>query len=207
MTPHTRIYLIRHGQVAGFDQPRYNGQADVALTELGIEQYHGLTERLADAPLTACYSSDLSRCTIGAEIICREFGLQPVLRPELRELNIGIWEGLPWQEIKANWPEGWQARLADLVNYRVPQGENLLDVQARVMPVISEIVERHKGEEVLVVAHGGVNRIVLLNAIGAPLAGMFNIEQNYGCLNIIDYYTDERATVKLLNEHQPLKQG
>jgi broad specificity phosphatase PhoE len=50
-----------------------------------------------------------------------------------------------------------------------------------------------------VVAHGGVNRIVLLNAIGAPLAGMFNIEQNYGCLNIIDYYEDGRATVKLLN--------
>jgi broad specificity phosphatase PhoE len=67
------------------------------------------------------------------------------------------------------------------------------------MPVIGEIVERHKGQEVLVVGHGGVNRIVLLNAIGAPLAGMFNIEQTYGCLNIIDYYADGRATVKLLN--------
>ncbi|HIJ95438.1 MAG TPA: alpha-ribazole phosphatase [Desulfuromonadales bacterium] len=207
MTPHTRIYLIRHGQVAGFDQPRYNGQADVALTGLGIEQYHGLKERLADVPLTACYSSDLSRCTIGAEIICRETGLLPVLRPALRELNIGVWEGLPWLEIKANWPEEWQARMAELVNYRVPQGENLLDVEARVMPVISEIVEQHKGEQVLVVAHGGVNRIVLLNAIGAPLAGMFNIEQNYGCLNIIDYYDDGRATVKLLNEQLPLKRG
>ncbi|HIJ82443.1 MAG TPA: histidine phosphatase family protein, partial [Desulfuromonadales bacterium] len=40
MTPHTRIYLIRHGQVAGFDQPRYNGQSDVALTDYGVEQYH-----------------------------------------------------------------------------------------------------------------------------------------------------------------------
>ena len=67
------------------------------------------------------------------------------------------------------------------------------------MPVINEIVERHKGQEVLVVGHGGVNRIVLLNVIGASLAGMFNIEQSYGCLNIIDYYADGRATVKLLN--------
>jgi alpha-ribazole phosphatase len=204
MTPHTRIYLIRHGQVAGFDQPRYNGQADVALTELGLEQYQILKERLADVPLTACYCSDLSRCTIGAEIICREIGLQPVICPELRELNIGEWEGLPWQEIKATWPDSWQARLADLVKYRVPGGENLLDVEARVMPVINDIVERHKGEQVLVVAHGGVNRIILLHAIGAPLTSMFSIEQNYGCLNIINYYTDKRATVKLLNE-QPLK--
>jgi len=70
------------------------------------------------------------------------------------------------------------------------------------MPVIREIVERHKGQEVLVVGHGGVNRVVLLNAIGAPLAGMFNIEQNYGCYNIIDYYADGRATVKLLNSQE-----
>jgi alpha-ribazole phosphatase len=199
MTPHTRIYLIRHGQVAGFDHPRYNGQADVALTEYGVEQYLRLKERLVDTKISACYTSDLSRCTTGAGIICRELGIEPARRRELRELNIGVWQGLTWQEIRTAWPEGWQARLADLVNYRVPEGENLLDVEARVMPVINEVVERHRGEEVLVVGHGGVNRIVLLNAIGASLAGIFNIEQNYGCLNIIDYYDDGRATVKLLN--------
>jgi alpha-ribazole phosphatase len=202
MTPHTRIHLIRHGQVEGHSQPRYNGQTDVALTDLGIEQYHRLKERLADAPISACYTSDLTRCVTGADIICGQFGIDPVRRSELRELNIGVWEGLTWQEIQANWPEEWQARLADLVNYRVPQGENLLDVQGRVMPVVREIVERHKGQEVLVVGHGGVNRIVLLNAIGATLAGMFNIEQNYGCHNIIDYYADGRATVKLLNSQE-----
>jgi alpha-ribazole phosphatase len=202
MTPHTRIHLIRHGQVEGHDQPRYNGQTDVALTDLGVEQYHRLKDRLADTPISACYTSDLTRCVTGANIICEQFSIDPVRRSELRELNIGVWEGLTWQEIQTNWPEEWRARLADLVNYRVPQGENLLDVQARVMPVIREIVERHKGQELLVVGHGGVNRIVLLNAIGAPLAGMFNIEQNFGCHNIIDYYADGRATVKLLNSQE-----
>lgn len=202
MTPHTRIYLIRHGQVEGFDQPRYNGQADVALTNLGVEQYHLLKKRLADAGISACYTSDLSRCAIGAEIICSPLDIKPILRRELRELDIGVWEGLAWQEIKAKWPDEWQARLADLVNYRVPGGERLLDVGARVMPVMNEIVERHIGENVLVVGHGGVNRIILLNAIGAPLANMFYVEQNFGCLNIIDYYTDGRATVKLLNSQE-----
>jgi alpha-ribazole phosphatase len=199
MTPHTRIHLIRHGQVVGHDQKRYNGQTDVALTDLGVEQYHRLKERLAGTPISACYTSDLTRCVTGANIICGQFSIDPVRRSELRELNIGIWEGLTWQEIQTNWPEEWQARLADLVHFRVTQGENLLEVEARVMPVIDEIVERHKGQELLVVGHGGVNRIVLLNAIGAPLAGMFNIEQTYGCYNIIDYYADGRATVKLLN--------
>ena len=199
MTPHTRIHLIRHGQVEGFEQPRYNGQSDVALTDIGIGQYHRLKERLADSEISACYTSDLSRCAIGAKIICAPLGIEPVARRELRELNFGIWEGLTWQDIRANWPDEWRARLADLVNHRVPEGERLLDVEARVMQFIREIVELHKGKELLVVGHGGVNRIVLLNAVGAPLDRMFNIEQNYGCLNIIDYYADGRTTVKLLN--------
>ena len=199
MTPHTRIHLIRHGQVVGHDHPRYNGQTDVDLTETGIGQYHRLKERLADTPLSACYTSDLTRCVKGADIICGQFDIKPVRRRELRELNIGVWEGLTWDEIRNYWPAEWQARLDDLVHYRVPQGENLLDVESRVMPVIAEIIGRHRGEDVLVVGHGGVNRIVLLNAIAAPLKGMFTIEQSFGCYNIIDYYDDGRATVKLLN--------
>jgi alpha-ribazole phosphatase len=199
MTSRTRIHLIRHGQVVGHDQPRYNGQTDVALTDVGVEQYHSLKERFADISISACYTSDLTRCVTGADIICGQFGIDPVRRSELRELNIGVWEGLTWQEIQSGWPEEWQARLADLVNHRVPRGENLLDVQARVMPVVREIIERHCGQELLLVGHGGVNRIILLNAIGAPLENMFNIEQSYGCYNIIDYYADGRATVKLLN--------
>jgi alpha-ribazole phosphatase len=199
MTPYTRIYLLRHGQVEGFDQPRYNGHADVALTDLGVEQYHQLKDRLAEKKISACYTSDLNRCTTGAGIICSQFGITPVPRRELREVNIGLWEGLTWHEIKERWPLEWQARLDDLVHYTVPQGENLLDVQARAMPVLHEILERHQGQEILVVGHGGLNRIILLNAIGAPLSAMFNIEQSYGCLNIIDYYPDARATVKLLN--------
>jgi len=199
MTAFTRIYLIRHGQVVGHEQRRYNGHHDVALTDLGVEQYHLLKDRLSDKRISACYSSDLTRCRIGADIICRQFGIQPVHRSELRELNIGIWESLTWQEIQSRWPTEWQARLSDLVNYRVPEGENLLDLHNRAMPVVSEVLERHQGQEILLVGHGGLNRIILLNAIGAPLANMFNIEQNYGCLNIIDYYPDGRSTVKLLN--------
>jgi len=199
MNSTTRLYLIRHGQVAGHEERRYNGHTDVALTDLGVEQYHVMKERLADRPISSCYSSNLTRCRIGAGIICEQFGIEPVHRAELREVNIGIWEGLTLQEIQNRWPEDWHARLNDLVNFRVPQGENLLDVEARLMPVVREILERHRGQEILLVGHGGINRIILLAAIGAPLANMFNIEQNYGCLNIIDYYGDGRATVKLLN--------
>ena len=199
MTPKTRIYLIRHGEVEGAGTPRYNGHADVALTVRGVAQYHQLKARFAGARITACYTSDLSRCVIGAEIIGLHQGVKPRLDHNLRELNIGVWEGKTWSELQSEFPAEWQARLADIVGYRVPQGENLLDLQDRIMPVINNIVSRHRGEEVLVVAHGGANRVILLNAIGAPLDALFNIEQNYCCLNIIDYYADGKAVVKLMN--------
>jgi len=199
MTGKTRIYLIRHGEVEGAGVPHYNGHADVALSERGISQYHGLRQRLSGFDIKACYSSDLSRCATGAGIICEQFGIEPVLKKELRELNIGIWEGMTWADIMEKYPKEWHSRLADLVNYRVPEGENLLDLAARALPEIREIVARHRGEEVLVVGHGGMNRTVLLDAIGAPLSSLFNIEQSYGCLNIIDYYEDGKRTVSLLN--------
>jgi alpha-ribazole phosphatase len=195
----TRIHLIRHGEVEGAGTPRYNGHTDVSLSKRGVEQYHALKIRLESASVSACYTSDLNRCRTGADIIGRHLGVEPIVEPALRELNIGVWEGMTWDDIKCRWPQEWEARLADIVNYRVPQGENLLDLQARIMPAINSIVANHRGADVLVVAHGGANRVILLNAIGAPLSAFFNIEQNYCCYNIIDYYSDGNSVVKLLN--------
>jgi len=195
----TRLHLLRHGQVEGFEEKRYNGQADVALTDLGRQQYQRLRQRLVDCHLAAIYTSDLRRCVWGAELIATEHGLVPVQDRQLRELNIGHWEGKTWQQLMAEYPEEWQARLADLVNYQVRDGESLLQMAGRVRTALQHILERHRGGEVVLVGHGGSNRAILLDAIGAPLARMFHIEQDYGCYNCIDYYSDGIAVVKRLN--------
>jgi alpha-ribazole phosphatase len=199
MTEKTRIHLIRHGEVEGAGTPRYNGHNDVPLSPRGVGQYHALKGRFGETAISACYTSDLTRCVTGARILGEHLGVEPVVERSLREVSVGAWEGKTWKELMEYHAEEWTARLADVVNYRTPGGENLLDVEARVMPVIRAIAEKHAGEDVLVVAHGGVNRIVLLNAIGAPLSTLFNIEQSYACVNIIDYYTDGKSVVKLLN--------
>lgn len=195
----TRIYLIRHGQVAGYEEKRYNGHADVPLTAEGEAQFGLLQLRLQKKEISAVYSSDLSRCQIGARLLAADHDLEVQCDAQLRELNIGAWEGKTWTELQALYPQQWQARLADIVNYQVPQGESLADLADRIRPVIARIVAAHRGEEVLVVAHGGTNRVILLDAIGAPLHCLFAIEQGYGCLNIIDYYADGNAVVQLLN--------
>lgn len=195
----TRVHLLRHGQVCGFEARRYNGQADVALTALGIAQTQAYAAQLKDFPLTAVYSSDLTRSAYGAGLIAVDHDLVPHQDERLRELDIGEWEGLTWDEIKQSWPTEWQARLNDLVQVAPPGGESLQQMATRVRLALAELLEKHQGEEIALVAHGGVNRVILLDAIGAPLIQMFHIEQSYGCRNIIDYFADSYTTVQLLN--------
>ena len=195
----TRVFLLRHGEVEGHGEPRYNGQQDVVLTPRGRGHYRLLVERLQSRPIQAVYSSDLVRCFEGAEMLADAYGLVPIAMPELRELHAGEWAGRPWSELKARYPTQWQARLDDIVHYRIPGGENLLDLRKRARAAVTQIIERHRGQEVIVVAHGGINRILLLDALDAPLEGVFSLSQFYGCLNILDYGANGRVTVQLLN--------
>ena len=195
----TRLHLVRHGEVEGFEEKRYNGQSDVNLTAKGAAQLGFLQMRIRKLPIAAFYCSDLTRCVEGAKLLAAGYQLQPVEMPDLREIDAGDWQGMTWDEILKKHPKLWKRRLKDIANIPFPNGENLLDVAKRVRPVIQELTERHQGEEIVVVAHGGVNRIILLDAIGAPLESLFSIEQDFGCLNSIDYYADGNSVVRLLN--------
>ncbi len=195
----TRLHLLRHGQVLGFEDKRYNGQGDIRLTDLGRQQSAAFAGRFQHQQLSAIYSSDLYRCRMAADQIGLLQQVQPEYREELRELHIGTWEGQTWQQLQRDYPDLWQARLDDIVNVSPPSGESLLQMAQRVRPVIKQIISAHEGGEIVIVAHGGVNRVILLDAIGAPLDRLFHIEQDFGCHNIIDYFTDGIAVVKKLN--------
>ncbi len=194
----TRLYLVRHGQVADGHTHRYHGHNDIGLSPQGVRQLERLAADLAAVPLAAVYASDLTRSREGAEIICRGRSLSPVAVPEFREIHFGIWEGLTFSEIAALYPKELEARFNDLAAYRIPGGESLLDVKARVLPKLREVLARHEGQALALVAHAGVNRVILSEALGLPLAHLFRLEQSYGCLNIIDYLPDF-TVVRLLN--------
>ena len=195
----TRIYLVRHGQVEGHEEKRYNGQVNVPLTALGRIQSERVCDCLQGIVLDAVYSSDLDRSRYCANLIASTHHLDVVTHEALRELHIGEWEGRTWAELQETCSDDWQARLKDLVNFQVPGGESLLDAANRIRPVLARLLDRHRGGDIALVAHGGVNRIILLDAIGAPLQQAFSIEQDYGCLNIIDYFDEGHALVRLLN--------
>ncbi|WKZ32426.1 MAG: histidine phosphatase family protein [Thermodesulfobacteriota bacterium] len=195
----TRLYLIRHGQVVNHHEYRYNGHFDIDITPTGVDQMRRVSEFLATEPIKAVYSSDLQRAVKGARIIGKALGIEPVMVHDLRELNLGRWEGLTREEAIARYPEEADFSFKDLATSKVKEGESLVELRARVVPALATLLDRHRHESVCVVAHGGVNRVVLSEAMGLPLERFFSIEQDFGCLNVIDYLDDGLKVVKLLN--------
>jgi len=195
----TRVYLMRHGEVQNGGEKRYNGHIDIDITEQGVTQMQRLADMLSEKPLSAIYTSDLIRAARGAEIIAERKGLSYTRVRELRERSVGAWEGLTAEEIKERYPEEYAAWRSDFLNYRPPRGECLLDVRDRILPVYRDLVDRHAGQEIAVLLHGGVNRIILADALGLNIRNLFRIDQSFGALNIIDYFEDGMAAVRLLN--------
>ena len=195
----TKVYLMRHGEVANGGEKRYNGHIDVDITARGVEQMHRLAGLLTGNNITVVYSSDLIRSTKGAEIVARSVGATVFPLKDLRERSVGAWEGLTAEEIKARFPSDYVAWRADLLNYRPPGGECLQDVKERILPVYRRLVLAHPDQEVAMLLHGGVNRVILADALRMDLQDLFRIDQTFGALNIIDYYEDGMAVVKLLN--------
>ena len=197
LTP-TRVYLVRHGQVADGHTHLYHGNNDIGLSPNGVRQLEELAARLTAVPLAGIYASDLTRAWSGAAIISRGRNLAAQIIPEFREVHFGAWEGLSFTEIAERYPEELEARFRDLSTFRIPGGESLLDVSSRVLPRLNDLIAQHHQEAFLIVAHAGVNRVILSEALGLPLDHLFRLDQNYGCLNIIDYFPD-MAVVRLIN--------
>ena len=195
----TRLYIIRHGQVVGHRELRYNGHYDVDITEEGLSQMERLAKTLEKAEIDAVYSSDLMRAIKGAEIISKSLNLTPTKLPAFRELHLGRWEGMTHKEAAKKYPEEAHFTFQDLANDKLKGGENLIELGERVLPALAEITERHQGTNVCLVLHGGVNRVILCDAMGLDIQHFFRIEQDYGCLNILDCFEDGIRVVKLLN--------
>jgi len=195
----TRIYLIRHGAVVGAGPKRYNGHRDVDLSSNGLSQMEQMARRLADFPIVAVYCSDLVRTTKGAEILARSKGIPVYPCQALREKKFGAWEGLTYEEVAASFPRDWEAWLADPAGSRPLGGETFREVEQRVLQELSLILKDHWGQEVVILSHGGTNRVILCYALRLDLKHIFRIEQKYAALNIIDFFENDIATVQLMN--------
>jgi broad specificity phosphatase PhoE/CTP:molybdopterin cytidylyltransferase MocA len=198
-TRQRRIYLARHGAVLHEgDIKSYIGHTDLPLSTEGLGQAEMLAEKLKDTDLAAIYCSDLRRSVETARTIGKFHGLEPLARLDFREVGLGEWEGLSFDEVRRLYPAEYEERGRDIVNFRPPGGESFLDCASRVLPALYEALGATRGD-ILIVAHAGVNRILLCHALGKSMNEIFDIDQDYGCLNMIRY-GDFAFELEILNE-------
>jgi probable phosphoglycerate mutase len=197
----TRVFLVRHGATPLTADDRFAGSSDVPLGPEGRIQVERLADRLAAAPLAAVYSSPLSRTVATATIVARPHGLAPVLDGGLREIDHGHWEGLRRADAQRLYPAEYAAWESDPVNVAPEGGETGYQVLARALPVMNDILVRHAGQSVLVVAHKATNRLLIAYWLGFDLRRYRDrIEQLPACLNLLDFKQSEPVRLVLLND-------
>lgn len=200
----TKIIFVRHGQTEWNVLGRYQGQTDVALSPLGIEQAEKLAAHFPVDKIEAVYSSDLARAMKTASCVADRFGQTVEPRPELRELNFGDWEGLTYDEIVAKWPDALENFFQHPDVLEIPHGESFPKLRERALACVEEIVSRHPDQTVAVFAHGAILRTILTAALHMDLQYVWTIRQFNTAVNIVTY-TEHGTTVELINGTGHLK--
>lgn len=149
-----KLVIVRHGETEWNRQNKLTGQLDSPLTSKGIQQAYAIANRLRGSSFTTFYSSDLGRAVETANIIAEICGKTVIFDSELREWNMGIFQGLTVSEIYEKFPQVQQERERIGDEYIIPQGESLRQCRERVTRVLNKIAELHLDESVVVITHG-----------------------------------------------------
>jgi len=136
------------------------------LSDLGRRQAEALARRLAREEIHAIYASDLQRAWETATIIAAPHGLKVHPEPRLREMHFGVWEGLTFDEIEAQYPGSFDALINDPISAGPPGGETMGQVMERVRAVLEDLQRNHPQQTVLLVAHGGSFQMLMCHALG-----------------------------------------
>lgn len=190
----TRVLLLRHGAAEGSKEGFFYGSTDAPLLAEGEAQVREAAARVKGWLMeseTALYASSLTRSVKTAEILSEAMGLdlKPVIVPDISELHLGDWEGETHASLSNQEPERLAEHYRNFVNSKPPGGgESVAELAGRVLPAFRDICDREKDKNVIVCAHAAVNRVILCDALGAPLESFFRLEQDFAALNVIDLH-------------------
>ena len=195
----TRFVLIRHGQTGWNKEARFRGRIDIELDETGMRQAEAVAARLANCEATAVYSSPLKRAMATAEPIGRHLNLQVVPLEGINDMNFGNWEGRSIDDVKEQNKE-----LFDLWRYSpdklsIPGGETLDDVRQRVAATVDDLAAKHENDNVLLVTHRVVCKVLLCHLLGLDNSHFWQIAQDTTAVNRFQV-VGGRSTVTLIND-------
>jgi len=165
--PVTKLFLVRHGQSAGNAEGRFGGHSATPLSELGRKQAELTAVVLAREGITAIYSSDLERAMQSAQPLVELSGVPVSATPSFRERNVGVLEGLTFDESKAAHPEDYYALVNRNVHHVITNGESYRHLLQRSTGMLWEILRTNQGGRIAIYSHTGAICFLTLFLMGA----------------------------------------
>lgn len=179
-----RLILVRHGETTHNSQGITQGWSDSGLSDRGAEQVEGVARRLVGFGPTAVFCSTLPRAVATAEAIASRLGLEVRQLADLREMNCGRWEGVPFMTVRQNEADFYKRWAAD-PRLACPDGESYFDVMQRMQRAFAEI-EAAKEAIPVVVSHGTAIRIAATNLLQLPLESARSFAQDNAAINVFE---------------------
>lgn len=197
----TTLLLARHGETALTAQKRFSGtRTDPELTAVGRDQAQRLASAVTElGPVHGVLASPLRRAGETAQIIADRLGLPVRTDRRLIECDFGDWDGLAWAEIERTWPAelaGWLKSTA----VAPPDGESFDAVAARVRAIQVELQQVYPGRTVVLVSHVSPIKLLVGQALGAPVEAIYRMELSTASLTVIQWYADGFASLRRFND-------
>ena len=184
----TRIILVRHGQTAWNKRDVIRGQSDAPLDETGLAQAAATAARIAAQwKPVALYSSPLRRALQTAQPIADRLGRDVHAVAGFTDMNFGSWQGLSYVEVRRRWPEMAEAWSKRPHTVAFPDGETLAGVRERGMAALHEVIQRHPDQDVVIVGHTVLNRVLLCAVLGLDDSNHWRIGQDTCAVNEIEW--------------------
>ena len=186
-----KLYFTRHGQTEWNVSGKLQGWGNSNLTDKGIESAIKLSHRLKDVEFEYIYSSPLERALETAKLIKGNRDIEIRILDDLREIGFGSWEGMKFDIIKERYPDEFDIYLNKPHLYKPVDGESFEEVYRRVESVLNKILST-KTENVLLVTHGVIVKVLTSIIKGIPLKELYKIQVQVGtALNICEYDGDK----------------
>ena len=206
----TRVIIVRHGQSTYNDQKKIQGRSDKSvLTEKGISDAQKLGKTLEYFNFDAFYCSPLKRAKQTAQTIQKSLKNPPELKTheKLREIDLPLWENITKIEVKEKFAAEYRQW-----KQQPDQFKMIIDGDKEHFPVPSlysqaqefwqEIISENQGKTILIVAHNGINRCLIMSAIGIPVECYHKIQQSNCCINVLNFTGNFGDSVQLESLNQ-----
>ncbi|WP_144611089.1 phosphoserine phosphatase 1 [Bacillus cereus] len=170
----TTVYVTRHGETEWNVAKRMQGRKNSALTENGMLQAKQLGDRMKDLSIDAIYSSPSERTLHTAELINGNRNIQIIADEHFYEINMGIWEGQTVDDIERQYPDEIQLFWCEPHLFQSTSGENFESVYKRVIEGIQLLLEKHKGESILIVSHAAAAKLLVGHFAGIEIENVWD---------------------------------